>query len=188
MHFARPFREKAGGPPAIPQRTIMTNSFRARLRSRALPLFVALGAVVTVACNGTTFQVIEGIEYDPSLGIDLDSMERLPSGVYIRDDSIGTGNTIFSNSDVRMGYVGYINDGSSFGESGSDGFAFGMGTNSVIPGFEIGILGMNEGGRRLIIIPPSLGYGDENQTGIPAGSVLIFDVTAIEVVSNDEPN
>jgi peptidylprolyl isomerase len=166
----------------------MTRSFRARMRSRALPLFVALGAVATAACDGTTFQVIEGIEFDPSLGINLDSMTRLESGVYIRDSVIGTGNTIFPNSDVRVTYVGYINDGSSFGSSGSEGFGFGMGTNSVIPGFEIGLLGMNQGGIRRMIVPPELGYGDENQTGIPAGSVLIFDVEAIEVISNDEPN
>ena len=166
----------------------MTNSLSGRLRRRALPLVVALGSVAAAACDGTTFQVIEGIEYDPSLGVVLDSMTRLESGVYIRDSVVGPGNTIFPNSDVRVGYVGYINDGSSFGASDSDGFAFGMGTNSVIPGFEIGILGMNQGGIRRIIIPPQLGYGDENQTGIPAGSVLIFDVEALEVISNDEPN
>ena len=166
----------------------MTTSIRTRLRSRALPLLIAPGSVAVAACDGTTFQVIEGIEYAPNLGVDLDSMTRLESGVYIQDFTIGTGNTIFPNSDVRMGYVGYINDGSSFGESDTDGFAFGMGTNSVIPGFEIGIIGMNEGGTRKIIIPPELGYGDEDQTGIPAGSVLIFDVTALEVINNDEPN
>ena len=166
----------------------MTTTIHARLRRRALALVIALGSVAAAACDGTTFQVIEDIEFAPSLGIDLDSMTRLESGVYIQDDSIGAGNTIFPNSDVRMGYVGYINDGSSFGASDPDGFAFGMGTNSVIPGFEIGIIGMNEGGTRKIIIPPELGYGDEDQTGIPAGSILISDVTALEVINNDEPH
>lgn len=167
----------------------MSTPISSRILGRALPLALAFGAVAAAAaCNGTTYQVIEGIEYDASLGIDLDSMTRLSEGVYIRDSIVGPGNTVFADSDVRMTYVGYINDGSSFGESGTDGFAFGMGTNSVIPGFEIGILGMNQGGIRRIIIPPSLGYGDENQTGIPAGSVLIFDVEALEVINSSDPN
>jgi peptidylprolyl isomerase len=165
----------------------MNSTLRARLRSRALPLFVALGTVAAAACGGTTFQVIEAIEFDPSLGIDLDSMTRLESGIYIEDGVIGTGNIINATSTVRMTYVGYINDGSSFGASESAGFGFSMGTNAVIPGFELGIIGMAQGGTRRMIIPPSLGYGDENQTGIPAGSVLIFDVEALDVVSED-PN
>jgi peptidylprolyl isomerase len=114
-------------------------------------------------------------------------MTRLESGIYIEDGVIGTGNIINATSTVRMTYVGYINDGSSFGASESAGFGFSMGTNAVIPGFELGIIGMAQGGTRRMIIPPSLGYGDENQTGIPAGSVLIFDVEALDVVSED-PN
>ena len=165
----------------------MNTSLRTRIRSRALPLFIALGAVVTAACDGTTFQVIEAIEFDPSLGINLDSMTRLESGVYIEDGEIGSGNIINATSTVRMTYVGYISDGSSFGQSESAGFGFTLGTNAVIPGFELGIIGMTQGGTRRMIIPPSLGYGDENQTGIPAGSVLIFDVEALDVISED-PN
>ena len=163
----------------------MNSSLQSRVRSRALPILVALGGVGVAACGGDPFQVIEDLEFDPSLGIVLDSMVRLESGVYIRDDTIGTGNTIFPTSEVLIAYVGYISDGSSFG---SGEFGFSMSNGAVIPGFEIGILGMNQGGRRRILIPPELGYGDERQTGIPAGSVLIFDVTALDVFSGEDPN
>jgi len=163
----------------------MTNSLRSRVRARALPLLVALGTVAVAACGDDPFQVIVDVDFDASLGIDLDSMVLLEEGVYVRDSLVGAGNTIFPTSDVRVSYVGYISDGSSFG---SGEFGFGLSTGAVIPGFEIGILGMNQGGIRRIIIPPELGYGDENQTGIPAGSVLIFDVTALDVSTIDTSN
>ena len=162
----------------------MTSSLGFRVRSRALPLVVVLGVVATAACGGDPFQVIEDTEFDPSLGIVLDSMQLLESGVYIQDSVIGDGNTIVATSNVRVSYVGYISDGSSF-DSGE--FEFALGTGAVIPGFEIGVLDMKQGGVRRMVIPPELGYGDAARTGIPAGSILIFDVTALDVVTVDDP-
>jgi hypothetical protein len=153
-------------------------------KRRTAPVLAALAVAVASACNGTPFQVIEELEFAPSLGIDLDSMELLPSGVYIKDDSIGPGLTVFPDSDVRVGYVGFLSDGSSFGDGE---FSFALGTGSVIPGFELGIVGMNQGGTRRLIIPPDLGYGEEDQGGIPAGSVLIFDVEVLEVFGEEPP-
>jgi len=162
----------------------MTTSLQSRTSARALPLLVALAGVALGACGDDPFQVIESVEFDPSLGIVLDSMEMLEGGVYIQDDTIGMGDTIVPTSEVRVSYVGYISDGSSFGVGE---FGFILGEGEAIPGFEIGILGMNQGGIRRIIIPPELGYGDEERTGIPAGSVLIFDVTVLDVFAPDDP-
>jgi hypothetical protein len=158
---------------------------RSRLRTRALAtVFAATTVAAAGGCGDTPFQVIEELEFAASLGIDLDSMELLPSGVYIRDITVGPGLTVFPDSEVRIAFVGWTSDGNSFGDGEFD---FGLGTGAVIPGFELGIIGMNQGGERRIIVPPHLGYGEENQTGIPAGSVLIFDVEAIEVYGEESP-
>jgi hypothetical protein len=158
-------------------------SWLARIdRTRVSTVLLALGLVAVGACSDNPFQVIENIEFDPSLGVDLDAMERLPSGVYIQDVVIGTGNTATASSAVQVTYTGYISDGSQFGEGQ---FNFALGTSQVIAGFEIGVVGMNEKGERKMVIPPELGYADEAQTGIPAGSVLIFDVVLDSIFGLD---
>lgn len=136
--------------------------------------------LVSVSC-GSPFQVIEELEFDPSLGVALDSMTRLESGVYVQDDSVGTGAEVVVGAQVLIDHVGYLADGSSFG-SGEYGFELGaVGDEGVVRGLDIGMTGMREGGARRIIVPPELGYGDRDATLIPSGSVLIFDVTVLEV-------
>jgi FKBP-type peptidyl-prolyl cis-trans isomerase len=163
----------------------MTSTSFIRTRGRVSAVLLAAAAVAAAACSDTPFQVIEETQFDPSLGVDLDSMELLPSGVYIQDIVIGPGNTVLTNSEVAVTYDGYVSDGSRFGEGQ---FNFVLGTASVIPGFELGVLGMNQGGERKIVIPPSLGYAEEEQTGIPAGSILIFDVIVDSIFGVEPPN
>lgn len=160
-----------------------TQGIRSRLsrpvRSRRLAAAVALaGTVGLAACNSTPFQVIEELEFDPSLGIDLSQMERLPSGVYIEDVVVGTGLRVNPDSDVRVTYEGFLANGTKFGEGP---LRFALGTRSVIAGFELGLIGALEFGTRKMVIPPALGYGDADQGTIPAGSVLVFVVTVDEV-------
>ena len=57
------------------------------------------------------------------------------------------------------------------------GFSFLMGNNEVIRGWEEGMLGMLVGGSRRIVIPPSLAYAGQARGSIPAGSILVFEVT-----------
>jgi peptidylprolyl isomerase len=51
----------------------------------------------------------------------------------------------------------------------------------VVPGFSEGIVGMKVGGRREIVIPPALGYGDQSQPGLPANSTLVFVVDLVGI-------
>lgn len=142
-------------------------------------------AFAVAACGDGAFQVIEELEFAASLNIDLDAMEMLSSGVYIQDTEVGDGEIVLSTSEVRLTYIGSLADGSQFG---TGEFSFVMGQRQVIAGFEQGVLGMQERGSRRVIIPPDLGYGNQDQDAIPAGSVLIFDITVDSIpIDMSEP-
>lgn len=142
-------------------------------KTRSILHGAALLALLTVAACEDPFQVIEELTFDPTLGIVLSDFTRLESGVYIQDMTVGTGPVTASGQTAVLEYVGYLANGSSFGEGE---FPFIIGSGGTIAGFEAGIFGMQPGGERRLIIPPALGYGDSEQATIPAGSVLIFDV------------
>lgn len=58
-------------------------------------------------------------------------------------------------------------------------FGFTLGAHQVIPGLEQGVVGMKVGGKRLVIVPPAVGYGAQGQGNIPANAVLIFEVELV---------
>ena len=108
-----------------------------------------------------------------------------------QDVSIGTGAEAKAGDIVSVLYVGKLEDGTVFDSSaahGNEPLKFDLGTTTIIAGFQIGINGMKVGGERLLSIPPTLGYGDQEikdpATGkvvIPANSTLIFDVKLVAV-------
>lgn len=136
---------------------------------------VAVASAV-VACGDNPLQVIEDVEFAASLGVDLSQMEMLNSGVYLQDLTVGAGDEVLADSVGFFTYAGYLTDGTLFG-SGLFSFTvadtMGLG---AIEGFDQGVVGMLEGGRRLLVIPPALAYGDVARSGIPAGSILVFDI------------
>lgn len=110
---------------------------------------------------------------------DLDAM-NIGSGLYYVDEVTGTGENPNPSSTVRVAYSGYFTDGEVFDESNSDGIIFGL--NQVIQGWTMGIPFFKEGGRGKLLIPSGLAYGDSPRSGIPANSVLVFDIHLIEVL------
>lgn len=135
---------------------------------RLATLFLAVLAVS--ACgDDITFPP----DFDVSLGIDLASMTKTSSGLYYRDLVVGTGAVAEAGTFATVGYTGWLSDGTMF-DSGS--FSFTVGVGEVVPGFDEGVLGMKVGGKRKLVMPPNLGYGDRTNGPIPANSTLVFDV------------
>lgn len=102
----------------------------------------------------------------------------------VRDDVIGEGAEAVNGSLVTVNYVGTLEDGQKFDSSIDRGepFQFVLGTGQVIPGWDLGVMGMKEGGKRHLVIPPELAYGQAGVPGaIPAGATLIFDVELLKV-------
>ena len=90
----------------------------------------------------------------------------------------GTGTEVTAGKKVAINYRGWLTNGKEFDQSYAKGqpYIFTVGERKVIPGFEVGVLGMKVGGRRRLIVPPAGGYGVEAKDGIPANSMLVFDL------------
>ena len=85
---------------------------------------------------------------------------------------------------VTVHYVGHLVDGSEFDSSRRRGqpFSFVLGQGHVIKGWEQGLVGMKVGEKRVLTIPPELGYGDRGMPPvIPPAATLIFDVEMLDV-------
>lgn len=105
--------------------------------------------------------------------------EKTDSGLYYIITEEGTGAAATAESNVTVAYKGYFTDGNVFDQSGPEGISFGL--NQVIPGWTEGIQKFKEGGKGVLLIPSSIGYGDDTKGPIPGGSVLLFDINLISV-------
>jgi len=103
---------------------------------------------------------------------------RTSSGVYVVIDNPGTGAACGSTSTVKVGYTGSYTNHIEFESTPSATF----GLNSVIKGWQEGIPYFREGGSGKLIIPSAAAYGTQGKGAIPGNTVLIFDVTLIEVL------
>ena len=103
----------------------------------------------------------------------------------IIDEVAGTGASAAAGDSVTVNYVGSLTNGTVFDASanhGTTGFTFSLGAGQVIKGWDQGIAGMKEGGKRKLVIPASLAYGNQAVGNvIPANSTLIFEVELLKV-------
>jgi FKBP-type peptidyl-prolyl cis-trans isomerase len=106
-----------------------------------------------------------------------------PSGLQYQDWIVGDGAMAEAGKAVFVHYTGYLLDGTKFDSSVDRGtpFEFPLGGGRVIKGWDEGVAGMKIGGKRLLIVPSNLGYGDAGAGGIiPGGATLIFEVELLE--------
>lgn len=105
--------------------------------------------------------------------------ERTDSGLYYIIDEEGTGNQPAETDNVTVAYKGYYTDGTVFDESDASGISFSL--EQVIAGWTEGIPYFKEGGSGKLLVPAHLAYGNYYYNGIPAGSILVFDINLISV-------
>jgi peptidylprolyl isomerase len=108
-----------------------------------------------------------------------------PTDLEITDLTEGSGAEATAGSTVSVHYVGVAHStGEEFDASYNRGapLEFRLGVGQVISGWDQGVAGMKVGGRRKLVIPPHLGYGDRGAGGaIKPGETLIFVVDLLEV-------
>lgn len=103
----------------------------------------------------------------------------------------GTGAEAAPGTQVSVLYVGKLTDGTVFDSSAAhnnEPLTFVLGSQDMIPGFQIGVNGMKVGGQRVMAVPPSLAYGNQPVTNpetgaviIPANSTIVFEVELVDV-------
>lgn len=100
------------------------------------------------------------------------------SGLKYTDIVEGNGPTPQNGQMLSVHYTGTLQNGTKFDSSVDKGqpYQFRLGTGAVIKGWDEGLLTMKVGGKRKLIVPPSLGYGAGGTSSIPANSILNFDV------------
>jgi peptidylprolyl isomerase len=115
----------------------------------------------------------------------------------VTDEVVGTGATAEAGDTVVVVYTGMLTNGTIFDSSVgkapivipgttcpagvTTGLCMKLGAGQVIKGWDEGLVGMKEGGKRKLIIPPSLGYGAQDYGPIPGNSTLVFEVELIKV-------
>ncbi len=108
-----------------------------------------------------------------------------PSELEITDLVVGDGDEATPGRNVSVHYAGVaFSTGKEFDASWNRGqeFRFGLGQGQVISGWDQGVTGMKVGGRRRLVIPPHLAYGDRGAGGVIApGETLIFVVDLLGV-------
>jgi len=157
-----------------------------RFRLFALAL-LSLGFTACLDATNPDYATVEEASFDASLGVDLSQSTKTDVGVYYRDITVGTGPAITNGVESFMFYQAYLTTGVEFDslQPPDPPVAVTTGTQSLLPGFEIGLQGMKVGGRRQIIIPPILGYGlpdrsfNNGTVFIPGNSVLVFNVDLV---------
>jgi FKBP-type peptidyl-prolyl cis-trans isomerase FkpA len=139
--------------------------------TRRAALAALLAAVATAGCG-------DGDRDEPK-------PMKTPSGLTYYDVRVGTGRTAMQGDVVEVHYVGRLlaND-KKFDSSRDRGvpFAFKLGAGNVIKGWDEGIEGMKVGGKRRLVIPAKLGYGEEGSPpAIPPNADLVFEVELLRI-------
>jgi len=122
-------------------------------------------------------------DFAPELGVEPGEMRSGGGGLWIRELREGTGPEARSRSQVVVVYTLWLADGTLLEDSRGAGQALRLtlGAGEAIAGLERGLLGMRAGGRRQLVVPPSLGYGSRGTDEVPANATLIFDVEVVDV-------
>jgi len=110
------------------------------------------------------------------------TMQKTPQ-IQSKDILVGTGTVAVAGKEVTVHYTGVFSDGKKFDSSIDRGvpFTFTLGAGQVIKGWDVGVEGMQVGGKRILVVPPELGYGANDYGPIPGNSTLIFEIELLGV-------
>jgi len=149
-----------------------------------LPILLSSGALV--ACGSPLEpQAAPTAAHTTSAAADA-SASSAPApaeALKITELAVGDGAEAKEGDTVSVNYTGTLNDGTVFDASSKRGkpIEFKLGVGQVIKGWDQGIAGMKVGGKRTLVIPPSLAYGESAHGKIPSNATLTFEVELVDV-------
>ena len=145
------------------------------------------GAPGVVPPNATLIIEVELLEVRPQATqteVDEDDYTTTESGLQYYDIEEGDGPSPEAGDTVVVHYTDWLEDGTKFDSSLDRGepFPFALGAGGVIPGWDEGVATMQVGGKRQLVIPPDLAYGEQGAGGvIPPDATLVFEVELLEI-------
>jgi peptidylprolyl isomerase len=153
------------------------------------------GAGGVIPPNATLTFEVELVEIRPGAPLAPTKLEEsqfttTPSGLKYADLQVGTGAVAAAGQRVAVHYTGWLTDGKRFDTSRKprrpmgrqEPFVFTLGRSEVIKGWDEGVAGMQVGGKRQLVIPPDLAYGQRGAGDvIPPGATLVFEVELVEI-------
>jgi FKBP-type peptidyl-prolyl cis-trans isomerase len=148
----------------------------------APPEPVAIAADTTTAAKPSkpAASAAPGASAAPSAAAPADD----PNAKLVQTDLVvGKGTEAKAGDSVSVHYVGTLTNGTEFDSSRKRGkpFTFTLGKGQVIRGWDQGVAGMKIGGKRKLVIPPSLAYGPRGMGSIPPNSTLQFEVELMDI-------
>lgn len=101
----------------------------------------------------------------------------------VTDIAIGNGDAVEEGDEVTVNYIGTLQNGQEFDNTYKKGsaFTFEVGDSKVIEGWNLGIVGMKEGGQRVIIIPSEMAYGSAGFGPIPGNATVVYAMELLEI-------
>ena len=118
--------------------------------------------------------------FAPALGVDIATMERTELGDYRKDLVVGTGAALTSLANVQIHYSAYLANGTLIDQAIDEPFPLDLNARATV-GLADGMLGMAEGGQRLIVVPSQLGLGACDNGPVPGNSTIIYKVELLAI-------
>lgn len=140
----------------------------------------------SITPTSTTAPITAGGSYpigtlDPTPPSPSTNAVTTASGLIYEDLQVGDGAVAKASDTVSVNYTGWLQDGTKFDSSIDRGQPSEFPLNQVIQGWTEGVTGMKVNGTRLLVVPPSLGYGASANGSIPANSTLVFEVQLVGI-------
>jgi len=141
------------------------------------------GVAAATTTDAMTLPAAAGADTSNQTSMEAIDPNNLPTQLTGKDEVVGTGATAEAGDQVTVNYVGALPDGTVFDASKNHGqpLTFTLGAGRVIKGWDEGVAGMKEGGKRMLIIPADMAYGSQSVGSIPPNSTLIFEVELLKV-------
>ena len=152
---------------------------------RSSPLAAALLVLVVLPAYAQQRKSPEEVVFVQSLGVDLEAMERRPSGLYVQTIEPGYGRLAVPGDRLVMHYTLWLPSGTKIDSSYDRGepLRLTLGGRGLIEGWTEGATHMTVGEKRRIVVPYELGYGKKgSRPDIPPYATLVFE---LELIEND---
>jgi FKBP-type peptidyl-prolyl cis-trans isomerase len=147
----------------------------------ALPFAVAACLTEPKRCAAVSPSDPTTEVFAPSLNIDLSTWTKTANGVYEQDVLVGDGQTLTGPMTVDVYYVAYLPDGTVVDQQLQRPFSMDLHTITAL-GVVDGMIGMNVGGRRRLVVPSQLALGACGAGTIPPNSTLVYEIELLDIV------